>query len=202
MMIQGQLADAALMEFSALGDEGQSSCRTERDVLEFRLNAARLVLAEGKLSTESKNNMEVFIRSFGRSSVSEASSVSPVMPLPPPPRKCSGNLRCGPCLGFQNLVPFPFILDQATKLKDTIFEDNSRFTTKKSLDEYIDSFEPALKATAELCKSLKAACEQMYQAKIDHHNLATNAETTLKKVAQTRRAVAAAAEALEAKNSR
>ena len=201
LMIQVQLADAALMEFSALGDEGQSSCRTERDVLEFRLNAARLVLAEGELSTESKNNMEVFIRSFGRSSVSEASSVSPVMPLPP--RKCSsGNLRCGPCLGFQNLVPFPFILDQATKLKDTISEDNSRFTTKKSLDEYIDSFEPALKATAELCKSLKAACEQMYQAKLDHQNLATNAETTLKKAAQKRRAVAAAAEALEAKKSR
>ena len=106
-------------------------------------------------------------------------------------------VRCGPCPGYNNLVPVVWLLKQAVELKT-----NESLTSQKALTQHVDKFEPAQKAIAELARALKAATEQTYQAKIDHEGLAIAADVARRKAHTKRAALQLAADATEAKKNR
>ena len=92
-----------LMECSAESEEAQVACKVELQVVKHRLSAAQHVMGSSKAATASKAAMDTYIKSFGRSgAASDAGSTSVAQPA----SSSASNelaLRCGPCLGFQNL---------------------------------------------------------------------------------------------------
>ena len=184
LQIQVEQANAILMEFTTEPKEYQEGCKKESAVVQLRLEAARVVLGEGRNAEVAKAALDEYLSGFGRSSLSETSSSSAVVVAQ---ANIHGRqLRFGPCPGFVNLGTLPHLLERAASLKDTSCKSNDKFMDQASLQAHVDSFELTQKAINELTKALKAACDQLYQSKLDYVSLTASADAARKKAATKR----------------
>ena len=152
------------------------------------------MLSQGKNAQEAQAAMQEYIKGFRISANSESSVAEKTIAPPSGPASSQEmSLRSGPCPGFQNLQSIPWLIAQAEELKSPAAVH--RFNDAQSLQRHTDSFEPAQQAATELTKALKAACNHLYQAKIDNGNLVDAVGVARKKVAAKRAAATEQADA-------
>eukprot|EP00969_Alexandrium_andersonii_P200619 8862998-Alexandrium_andersonii.AAC.1 len=65
----------------------------------------------------------------------------------------------------------------------------------KDLTALVESYDKHFKAIADLVKAIRSAHSELYQARLDHDNLAAHSELAAKKAADKRQKMLAASEA-------
>lgn len=206
LQVQMQQADAAVLDFEGAEDAG--TFQIEMGVLRTRLATVKMVLgSEGESEEAQRQKLEDHLAQFGKIGGSCGSST------------CTGALdavsvsgraehgqkalsRAGPCPGFQHLKCLSYLLEKSDDLRLQRTPETQRFESVVQVRDFTDSYEKHFKAIQELSKSMRSACSELYQARLDHAGVAKLAEAAQKKAATKREKMLAAAEGAEAKKAK
>jgi len=175
LKLQAENTSAALLEMESAKDI-QDALSIEIAVLRNRSKAVVLVSAEGPSASD---DLKEYLKQFGPSS--SASSVGAKMHSGPPSASMAG-----PCPGFRNLSTLAYLKEAADALATQKTAETEAINSKEALAAWSDQYEKNFKAIRELLKSITSAFGELYQAKLDHANLAAQTQQARKKAATQR----------------
>ena len=172
-------SNACVLEFE--NDIEKSSYKTEMVVLQTRLKATKLVLAD---SATSETDLKSYLQSFELGSGGDGSTQTGVA-------DATAVSQAAPCSGHSHLMPVKALLH---KIEDLKVKRGQPVTSPEGLRRLQDSLEPHIKALGELLRAMRSAQDAVYEAKIGAHGLKKAASDAQKKAANKRERLMQAAD--------